>query len=93
MKNLDSIAFDFDVCQKQVEEFRVLLENQDELSERKDVLPFFRERRQLATLFGTFNSRISWTDRIAEEFDIFGDFACDLIVGEWWRGEYCLCGI
>ncbi len=30
-----------------------------------------------------FNPRIAWSNRIAWEFDIFGDFACDLVVGEW----------
>jgi hypothetical protein len=90
MKKLDEIAFDYPVCRRQVEEFRDLLTAKDELSERDDVLPFFRERSQLAVLFGMFNSRIAWADRIAWEFDIFGDFACDLVVGEWDRGAYCL---
>jgi hypothetical protein len=54
------------------------------------VLPFFQAREQLAILMGMFNPRISWVDRIAWEFDIFGDFACDLAIGEKDRGAYCL---
>src|SRR5882762_9676393 len=89
MKQFQSIALDFPLCCKHVEEFEKLLATKDELSERDDVLPFFQKYEQLAVLMGMFNSRISWVDRIAWEFDIFGDFACDLAVGEWARGAYC----
>jgi hypothetical protein len=89
MKKLDAITFDYSLCCKQFEEFRDLLTSKRELSESKDVLPFFRAREHLSLLFGQFNTRISWADRIGWEFDIFGDFACDLVVGEWDRGEYC----
>lgn len=37
-----------------------------------------------------FNPEISWVDRIAWEFDIFGDFVCDIAVGDKDRGAYCL---
>jgi hypothetical protein len=89
MKKLEPIAFDYALCRKQADEFRSWLAGKEELSERDDVLPFFQERQQLTVLFGMFNSRIGWADRIAYEFDIFGDFASDLAVGEWARGAYC----
>jgi hypothetical protein len=89
MKKLEDITFDYTLCRRQVEEFRSWLAGKDELSERDDVLPFFRDRPQMAVLFGMFNPRIAWADRIAWEFDIFGDFACDLAVGERARGAYC----
>jgi hypothetical protein len=89
MKKLEPIAFDYPLCRKQVEDFQAWLAAYDELSERDEVLPYFRARPQLAVLFGMFNPRIAWANRIAWEFDIFGDFACDLVVGEWERGEYC----
>jgi hypothetical protein len=89
MKRLEEIAFDYALCRKQAEEFQAWLTGKDELSERSDVLPFFRARPHLAVLFGMFNPQIAWADRIAWEFDIFGDFACDLVVGEWARGTYC----
>ena len=89
MKNLEAILFDYALCRKQFEELRDWLAARDELSERHDILPFFRERPQLAMVLGSFNPRIGLVNRIAWEFDIFGDFACDLVVGEWERGEYC----
>src|SRR4051812_16844827 len=89
MKKLEEILFDYARCRQQVEEFRSWLAGKDELSERGDVLPFFRDRPHMAALLGMFNPRIAWADRIAWEFDLFGDFACDLAVGEWERGAYC----
>jgi hypothetical protein len=59
------------------------------LSEQADVLPFFRARPQMATIFGMFNGKIGWANRIGWEFDIYGDFRCDLAVGEWEKGAYC----
>jgi hypothetical protein len=89
MKKLDEIGFDYALCRQQFEEFREWLAAKNDLSERGDVLPFFQGRPHLAVLFGMFNPRIAWADRIAWEFDIFGDFACDVVVGEWETGEYC----
>jgi len=43
----------------------------------------------VAFLLGLFNPRTVWPDRIAWEYDIFGDFACDLVIGDWARREYC----
>ena len=74
MKNLDPASFDLGACRTQVEEFRAWLSEKDELSERGDVLPFFRARTQMSLLFGSFNPRMARADRIAPEFDIFGDF-------------------
>ncbi len=90
MKILQEIAFDYALCQKQVEAFREFLASNEELSERKDILPFFRERQQMALLFDMFNTQIGEADRIGWEFDIYGDFAADLVVGSWSRGAYCL---
>ena len=89
MKRLEEINFEYELCRQQVGEFRALLESRTELAEASDVLPFFRDRRHLAVLLGMFNTRIAWADRIAYEFDVFGDFACDLVVGEWGTGSYC----
>jgi hypothetical protein len=90
MKQFKPASLEFPLCAQQVDEFEAFLAGKDELSERDDVLPFFQEHEQLAVLMGMFNSRIAWVDRNAWEFDIFGDFACDLAVGEKERGAYCL---
>src|SRR5260370_3820620 len=90
MKKFKPVALEFRLCSQHVDAFEELLTRKDKLSEQHDVVPFLKKYEQLAVLMGMFNSRISWVDRIAWEFDIFGDFACDLAVGEKDRGAYCL---
>jgi hypothetical protein len=89
MKTLAPITFDHGLCSNEFGEFRSWLSAKSHLGERKDVLRFFRPRQQLATLFGVFNSGIARVDRLAWEFDIFGDFACDLVVGDSEGQQYC----
>jgi hypothetical protein len=88
MKKLEEITYPVQ-CRSQIEEFRAWLAANDQLSERNDIAPYFRARPQMAAMFTMFNIHITRADRMAWEFDIFGDFACDLVVGEWDRGEYC----
>jgi hypothetical protein len=89
MKNFDPVTFDYTECRLQLEDLKNLLASKAALSEKNDILPLFQSKRQLATLFGMFNSRIGWADRFAKEFNIFGDFSCDLAVGDWDRGAFC----
>ena len=89
MKRLEPFDFDFPLCRQQVGEIETWLKSKDELSEGNDIGPFFRDRPQMASLIGMTNSSISQLDRIAWEFDIFGDFRCDLAVGDWEKGAYC----
>lgn len=89
MKHFDSLTFDLVTCRREVEEFRALLAPQSELGEAADILPHFRARRHMASLLGTFHPRAARVDRIAHEFDLFGDFAADLAVGDFERRAYC----
>lgn len=89
MKTFEPIAFDYPQCRREVEEMRSFLDTKTALSEKNDILPFFQAKRQLATLFGMFNSRIGLADRFAKEFNVFGDFSCDVAVGDWERRAYC----
>src|SRR5271156_3354035 len=90
MKNFKPISLDFPLWSLQLDAFEALLANNESLSERRDVLPFFKKHEQLAVMMGMFNLRILSVDRIAWEFDILGDFACDFAIGDKDRGAYCL---
>ena len=59
------------------------------LRERDHILPFFRNHRHLAALIGARNADIARLDRIAFEFDIFGDYKADLVVGDSQNHQYC----
>lgn len=81
MKLFESLAFNAKVCEAELESFRNLLATKDELSERDDILPFFRKSPNLSGLIGLGWPRMLMPNRIAYEFDIFGNFRADLAVG------------
>jgi hypothetical protein len=89
MKDFEHIRFDVKKCMKEISELKILLGSKLELSEKKDILPFFRQRKHLSAFIGSFNPNISVCDKIAYEFDIWGDFKTDLAVGDSDSGAYC----
>ena len=88
MKRLEEISWSYTQACREVEQFQELLDPKIDLGERDRILPFFRDRRDLAALCGVFNPYITVPDRIGYEFDLFGDYACDLVVGNWQKA-YC----
>jgi hypothetical protein len=89
MKDLQEIGFDLKACRRELEEFRQLLGDSHSLTERDMVLPFFNRRLHLSAFLSCLNPKILTPDRIAFEFDLFGDFACDIVVGDRGRMAYC----
>ncbi|MFO0802071.1 MAG: DUF4263 domain-containing protein [Gemmataceae bacterium] len=59
-----------------------------ELSERKDVLPFFRSRDQLCALIGEYVPNIARSPLVAHEFGLLNDYRADLFVGDRDEEEY-----
>src|SRR5689334_24271918 len=90
MKRLEPITFDRDRCREELAAFKALLDRHESgtLHEHEHVLPFFRGHRDLAALIGHLYSDCVRIDRIAYEFDIFGDHAADLVVGDASRRTY-----
>jgi hypothetical protein len=68
-------------CRGEVEELRGLLELNSNLREAQ-LLEFFRTRHHLSALIGLYNPAIARFDRIAWEYPLFGDFRCDLVIGD-----------
>src|SRR5262249_44531942 len=52
------------------------------LKEQEHIRPFFRRRRHLSALCGLYNTSIARFDRLAWEYQLFGDFSCDIVVGD-----------
>lgn len=90
MKLFEGQTFSLKTCLEEVTQFAALLESQSELSEREHVLPFFRKRPQLAALIGTYVPDIANPDLVAFEYDLFGDFVCDLAVGDSYSKTFLL---
>lgn len=82
MKEFNSVNWDVEQCRQELEAFRALLASSPSLQEREHILPFFRQHRLLAAYLGSYHSRLAHHDLVAYEYDLFGDFACDLAVGD-----------
>lgn len=67
-----------------------LLKGCNRLSEKRDLLPFFNNHEQLAGALGFYTTGTSFGDKIALEFDIFGDFKADIVVGNSKNQEFLL---
>jgi hypothetical protein len=81
-KEFRKIQFDPVQCREEVKQLQDLLATHCELQERKQVLPFFKERLQLSALLGMYHSEIHRYDLVAHELPLFGDFIADLVIGD-----------
>src|SRR5262245_22528765 len=81
-KEFRKITFDPVQCHKEAEDLRDFLATNTELQERKQVLPFFKERIQLSAFLGSYHPDIVRYDLVAHELPLFGSFVADLVVGD-----------
>ncbi len=90
-KEFLSIEVDFGRCRTDLIEFKSLLDHFrfGTLNERESVLKFFQGHPHLGALIGNVDRNMGHVDRIAFEFDFFGDYAADLAVGDSRKGHYC----
>jgi hypothetical protein len=89
MKELANVTFNPLRCQRELNAFGRLL-RRPSLSERRDILPFFRKRRQLSAFIGTFIPDIGPAPLLAHEFPFFGDFSADLVLGSRESKRFCV---
>lgn len=80
-KSFETIVYDRAQCKRELQDFAAMLKSSAELSERKDILPFFKNRKQLSAMIGTFDARIWPVTELSHEFSFLGDFSADLLVG------------
>jgi hypothetical protein len=88
MKVFEHLDFDFKQCRAEVGELRDWLDANPALGE-KAIRDFFRHRRHLSAFVGSSDSNVNRLDRIAFEYPLFGDFTCDLVVGDSARSAFC----
>lgn len=89
LPGFQAVAFDLDQCRRDLDAFDALLASSPELGEQQDLLPFFRTHPQLSLFLGSYDTNLDSYDRIAYEFDLFGQFTADLVVGDWDAKSYC----
>lgn len=85
---LEEVVFDRAKCLAEVREFQSFLGSHTTLKERDEISPFFKARDHLSAFLGVYNYRTIKFDRIGHEYPLFGDFKCDLVVGDWSRRSY-----
>lgn len=88
MKIFENHQFNSKNYEIELIEFKNLLDSNYELSER-DLLRFFRKCKNLSTQIATTIPKTLRNDKLAYEYDIFGDFACDIAVGDPISNTYC----
>jgi hypothetical protein len=89
MKELASITFDPAQCRRELDQLQALLASKAELSERGDLQPLFKSCPQMTAFVGTCIPGIGPANRLAYEFEIFGDYSADLIIGNVDNKTFC----
>lgn len=79
MKKLVSLSLEISQVEKELSEYKELLDNNKDLLEQKVVLPFFKERLHLSALIGSIHGGIAANVKYAHEFSLIGDNTCDLV--------------
>ncbi|MBI1829282.1 MAG: DUF4263 domain-containing protein, partial [Thaumarchaeota archaeon] len=87
---LNKSKFDSKICRSELNQFKKLLDEKQDLRERKDIQKNFKEWTHLSMYIASYNPRVSEFNRYKHEYDIGGKFRCDLIAGDGSNNAYCL---
>src|SRR5260370_23840256 len=87
---LETILFYPTKLQQELQEFDELLKSKADLSERKDIQPFFKKSKHLTAYMGTFALNIAVATEICFEYEFFGDFKADILMGSKQEKEFCV---
>ena len=90
MGDFTSVSIDLSTVSEEIHEFQELLEANTTLQEQDDLLPFFRARPQLTAWLGTVNPDLVRPDSVAYEYEIFGRYQADILVGDTTQGRFTL---
>ncbi len=90
MKILQPHTFNAANARQEWKDYKNLLQSKPELSEQADILPFFAQRHDLSLLISRYFSKTATANCFAHEFDLFGSFRADLIVGDSRNHRYVL---
>ena len=89
MKHFDTLVFDQTTYERELAELEQFLNQTTALHEQADILPFFRDRRHLSARIASLAYYSNQVDRVAYEYDLFGDYVCDLVIGSSQTNDYC----
>jgi hypothetical protein len=89
MKKFEPLAFSAKQCRKEVSELQKWLQKHQDLKEAQHIRPFFEKRRHLSAFLASFQPNMIRFNRIAFQYPLFGDFTCDIAVGDSTKNAYC----
>jgi hypothetical protein len=89
MKSLKTITFNTNQALAELSKFKTLLNSANGLSEQSDLLPLFKTNQHLCALMGQLYNSVVVPDLIAYEYDLFGDFTCDFVIGDSRTKAFC----
>ena len=89
MTSFQPLAFDLGKCREELGDLRAFLSSRKALKEREHLLPFFKAHPHLSAFLASYSPDSIRFDRLAFEYELFGDFACDVAVGDSAKGAYC----
>lgn len=89
MKEFERFEFDPSACSCELDEFCDLLRCREHLKENEHIVPFFESHKHLSAFLGSHIPYVASFDRLAYQYSLFGDFTCDLVVGDSTQGCYC----
>ena len=87
MADLAAHRMNVPLCRIQLAQLQAVLRESPHLAERR-ITRFLRQRMELSALIGLFDTTMTDCDQIAWEYRLFGDFQCDLVVGDSKRKTY-----
>jgi hypothetical protein len=87
MKELRKIELLLAEMSKQFKAFKSLLDSQPSLGER-ELLNFFKNNQQLIPTMALDIPQLVHYDYMAREYDLFGDFVCDFVIGSQQQAIY-----
>jgi hypothetical protein len=88
--NLEPVAFDPALFEKELEAFDALLKSKRDLSEARDIQPFFKKSFHLAAYMGTSFPELGPATELTFEYPFFGDFKADLLLGNKAARKFCV---
>lgn len=87
---LESIAFAPAIFERELQDFAAFLKSKADLAENDDIKPFFRQRKHLTAYLGTFAPSIAVASELCFEYEFFGDYRADILLGSKTEKEFCV---
>lgn len=88
--HLEPVKFESARFEKELKALGALLKAKNNLSETKDLQPFFKKRRHLTAYMGTIFTELGPATELTFEYPFFGSFKADVLLGSKSARKFCV---